>query len=98
HPITPLLPYTTLFRSPAMVAAHLDPMEPPQRPGPNDVMRLEDAIKYALESRPELRQLSLQLQNSQVEMQYNKNQLLPSLNVNATDRKSTRLNSSHQII
>ncbi len=74
----------TNLGDPAMVAAQLDPMEPPQRPGPNDVMRLEDAIKYALESRPELRQLSLQLQNSEVEMQYNKNQLLPSLNVNAS--------------
>jgi outer membrane protein TolC len=73
---------------PAMIAAELDPMESAPRPGPNDVMRLEDAIKYALESRPEIRQLNLQLQTSDVEMQYNKNQLLPSLNVNASYTQS----------
>ena len=73
----------TNLGDPAMVAAQLEPMQAAPRPNPDDVMRLEEAIQYALESRPEMRQLKLQLQNSDVEMEYNKNQLLPSLNVNA---------------
>src|SRR3989442_13330142 len=40
----------TNLGDPAMVAAQLDPIEPPQRPSPNDEMRLEDGLKYALES------------------------------------------------
>jgi outer membrane protein TolC len=46
-------------------------------------MPLEEAIKYALESRPEIRAIDTQLQNSELELKYNKNQLLPSLNVSA---------------
>jgi len=78
----------TNLGDPAMITAQLDPMETARRPSPDDVMRLEDAIQYALESRPEMRQLKLQLQNTDVEMQYNKNQLLPSLNVNASYTQS----------
>lgn len=71
----------TNLADPAFVLAQLSPVEPPQRPNPADVLPLEDAIKYALESRPELRRLDLQLHNSDIELQYTKNQLRPDFSV-----------------
>src|SRR5215470_10086079 len=73
----------TNLPDPALVLAQLNPIDPPRKPGSEDVMPLEEAIKYALESRPELRAIDMQLQNSELELKYNKNQLLPSLNVSA---------------
>jgi len=43
-----------------------------------------DAIRVALENRPELRQASLQLRNSEIEIQYARNQLLPTLDITAS--------------
>jgi len=74
----------TNLSDPALVLAELTPVDPPHKPGADDVMPLADAIKYALESRPEMRSLDVQLQNSDIELQYNKNQLLPVLNVAAS--------------
>jgi outer membrane protein TolC len=71
----------TNLGDPALVVAQLAPVDPPRKPGPSDTMTIEDAIKYALESRPEMRAVALQLQNSDVELQYSKNQLLPNLAV-----------------
>jgi outer membrane protein TolC len=51
-------------------------------------MPIGDAIKSALESRPEMRQLALQLQNSDIDVQYTKNQLLPNLTVGASYTQS----------
>jgi outer membrane protein len=73
----------TNLPDPALILAQLNPIDPPQRPGTEDVMPLEDAIKYALESRPEIRAIDMQVQNSELELKYNKNQLLPSLNIAA---------------
>ena len=73
----------TNLPDPALVLAQLSPIDPAPKPRTDDIMPLEDAVKYALESRPELRSIGMQLQNSDIELKYNKNQLLPSLNVNA---------------
>jgi outer membrane protein len=67
---------------PAMILAKLNPIEPVHQPNPTDLMPIEDAIRYALENRPELRQLSLSLENNDIDLQYQKNQLLPSLSLN----------------
>jgi outer membrane protein len=74
----------TNLPDPSLILAQLNPIDLPRKPGTDDVMLLQDAIKYALESRPELRALDMQLQNSDIQLKYNKNQLLPSLNVSAT--------------
>ena len=74
----------TNLGDPALILANLSPVDPPHKPAPNDVMSVEDAIKYALESRPEMRRLALELQNSDIDLKYNKNQLLPSLGVSAS--------------
>ncbi len=73
----------TNLPDPALVLAELDPINPPRRPNTEDVIPLQDAIRYALESRPELRAIDMQVQNSDLGLAYNKNQLLPSLNVTA---------------
>jgi len=74
----------TNLGDPALVLAKLSPVDAPRKPAPNDVMSVEDAIKYALESRPEIRRLALELQNSDIDLKYNKNQLLPSLAVSGS--------------
>jgi len=73
----------TNLPDPALVLAQLSPIDATPKPKTEDVMPLEEAIKYALESRPELRAIDMQLQNSELELKYDKNQLLPSLNVSA---------------
>jgi outer membrane protein TolC len=73
---------------PALVSAQLSPIDVPHKPSADDVMPTEDAIKYALESRPEMRQVALQLQNSDIDIQYTKNQLLPNLTVGVSYTQS----------
>ena len=68
---------------PAMILAKLSPSEAVHRPSATDLMPIEDAIRYALENRPELRQMALSLQNNDIDLQFSKNQLLPTLSVNA---------------
>jgi outer membrane protein TolC len=71
----------TNLSDPALVLAQLSPVDAPRRPTSADVLPLEEAIKYALESRPELRAIDMQTQNSDISLQYTKNQMLPDLNV-----------------
>jgi outer membrane protein len=78
----------TSLGDPALVYAELNPVELPRKPQDDDIMPIGDAIKYALESRPELRQLALQLQNSDIDVQFTKNQLLPNLTVGASYTQS----------
>src|SRR5262249_44734907 len=66
---------------PAMILAKLTPVESVHRPSPDDVMPVEEAIKYALENRPEMRQAVISLENSDIDIEYAKNQLLPSLSL-----------------
>src|SRR5215467_10251569 len=78
----------TSLGDPALVSARLSPIDVPRKPSADDVMPIEDAIKYALESRPEMRQLALQLQNSGIDVQYTRNQLLPNLTVGVSYTQS----------
>jgi outer membrane protein len=59
----------TSLGDPALVSVQLSPVDLPRKPSADDVMAIEEAIKYALESRPEMRQLALQLQNSDIDVQ-----------------------------
>jgi outer membrane protein TolC len=71
----------TNLGDPALVLARLSPVEQLRRPGPGDTMAIEEAIKYALESRPEMRRYDLQIQNADMNLKFDRNQLLPSLSV-----------------
>ncbi len=78
----------TNLGDPALVLADLTPIDPPRKPNPGDVMPVEEAIRYALESRPELRAIDIQLQNSDIGLAYTKNQLRPSFDVTANYTQS----------
>ncbi len=73
---------------PAMILARLTPTEEVHRPSPTDLMPIEEAIKNALENRPEMRQAALSLQNSDLDLEYLKNQLLPTLTVSGSFTQS----------
>ncbi len=66
---------------PGLVLARLSPSDAVRQPSPNDVSSPEEAIKVALENRPEVRQLQLQLQNRDIDLQFAKNQLLPVFDI-----------------
>src|SRR2546426_2090019 len=64
---------------PGLVLAKLIPSQVVPKPQPSDVLPVEQAIKVALENRPELKQLQLDLQNRKIDLDYTKNQLLPAV-------------------
>jgi outer membrane protein TolC len=45
---------------------------------------LEEALRTAIENRPELKQMKISLQNSEISLSYIKNQLLPNLSLQAS--------------
>ncbi len=69
---------------PGLVLARLTPTQTARLPQPGDVLPVGDAIKVAMENRPELRQANLQLRNTEIDIDYAKNQLLPTLDLNAS--------------
>jgi outer membrane protein TolC len=71
-------------RDPGLVLARVSPTESARLPAPGDVLSVQDAIRVALENRPELRQANLQLRNSEIDIEYAKNQLLPNLDITAS--------------
>jgi outer membrane protein TolC len=68
---------------PGLVLAKISPTQSVPRPSPGDVLSQEDAIRFALDNRPEMRELDLQMKNNDIDIQYTKNQLMPSLDVTA---------------
>ena len=70
-------------QDPGLVLARISPTQDANAPTATDLLPVADAIRVAFENRPELRQASLELRNSDIEIQYAKNQLLPILDVNA---------------
>jgi outer membrane protein TolC len=66
-----------------LVLAKVSPTQRAGLPEPSDILPVTDAIRVALENRPELRQASLRLRNSEIEVEYAKNQLLPTLDLTA---------------
>lgn len=66
---------------PGLVLARLAPIEGARKPSPTDVLPVEEAIKVALENRPEMRQLQLDVENKDIDLAYTKNQLLPIIDL-----------------
>jgi outer membrane protein len=66
---------------PGTVLAKLLPLEGVRQPNGSDVLPIDQAIKVALENRPEMKQLQLDLENKNIDFDYTKNQLLPSLDL-----------------
>jgi outer membrane protein TolC len=68
---------------PGLVLATIAPTQTAALPEAEDILPVESAIRVALENRPELRRASLELANSEIEVEYAKNQLLPTLTLSA---------------
>jgi outer membrane protein TolC len=69
----------TSRNDPGTVLAHLTPLEGVRRPQTSDVLSVEEEIKIALENRPEMKSLALDLENKKIDVAYTKNQLLPTV-------------------
>jgi outer membrane protein len=69
---------------PGTVLAKLMPVQGVRKPDASDVLPVEEAIKIALENRPEIRQFQLDLENKSIDLEYTKNQLLPTLDLIAS--------------
>ena len=64
---------------PGMILAKLAPAEGVRMPQTADVLPIEQEIKIALENRPEMKQLQLDLESKKLDTSYMKNQLLPTV-------------------
>jgi outer membrane protein TolC len=73
---------------PGMVLARLSTVQSAKRPEVGDALGIEEALRIALENRPELRQLALELKNKDVDIEYTKNQLLPNVDFTAVYRQN----------
>jgi outer membrane protein TolC len=71
-------------RDPGLVLARLTPTQTARPPAPGDVLPVQDAIRVAYENRPELRVANLQLRNSEINIDYARNQLKPNLDITAS--------------
>jgi outer membrane protein len=69
---------------PGLFLVHLTTMDAPKRPPSVTVPTLEEAVRIAMENRPELRQAALDMKNKEMEVQYTENQKLPILDVTGT--------------
>lgn len=68
---------------PGLVLARVAPTNAARLPGDADILPVADAIKVALENRPEVREINLNLKNRDIDIEFARNQLLPSLDFTA---------------
>jgi len=68
---------------PGLVLAKISPTQTVPRPVSGELLTREEAIRYALDNRPEMREIEFQMKNNDIDVQYTKNQLMPSLDVTA---------------
>jgi outer membrane protein TolC len=66
---------------PGTVLAKLMPVDGVRQPSPTDVLAVDEAIKVALENRPEIKQIQLDLESRRIDYDYTKNQLLPTVDL-----------------
>ena len=72
---------TSSDKDPSMFLIKLRAQETPKRPEAVQLPTLEDAIRIALENRPEMRQALIDSQNKDIDVQYTRNQKLPIFDV-----------------
>jgi outer membrane protein TolC len=69
---------------PSLFLVRLETQDTPRRPASVVIPSLEEAVRIAMENRPELRQAAIELRNREIDVDYTKNQTLPILDVTAT--------------
>src|SRR5262245_5226849 len=75
---------TSSDKDPSMFLIKLRAQDLPMGPEAVQVPTLEDAIKVALENRPEMRQALVDVQNKDIDVVYTRNQKLPIFDVTAS--------------
>ena len=66
---------------PALVLMSLNPIEDVRARRDDQILPVDEAIRLALLNRPAMRQIELQIQNNDIDLEFASNQLLPSLSV-----------------
>src|SRR5262245_8102125 len=74
---------TSSDKDPSMFLIKLQASESPRNPEAVEIPSLQEAIRIALENRPEMRQAHLDLENKNIDVTYTANQKLPILDVTA---------------
>jgi outer membrane protein TolC len=69
---------------PTLFLTRLTAMELPRQPSTVTIPDLNEAVRSALENRPEVRQAQLDLQNRDIDVKYTKNQKLPIFDIIAS--------------
>ncbi|HYR85199.1 MAG TPA: TolC family protein [Terriglobia bacterium] len=75
---------TSSDKDPTMFLVRFRPADSPVGPNQVQIPALEDAVRIALENRPEIRQAMLDRDNKDIDIQYRKNQKLPVFDVTAS--------------
>ncbi len=68
-------------KDPSMFLLKFTPKEQPRRPETVSIPTLEDAVRVALENRPEMRSAALDLKNKEIDEKYTSNQKMPLLDL-----------------
>jgi outer membrane protein TolC len=75
---------TSSDKDPSMFFVKLRAQDSPKRPEAVQIPTLEEAIRVALENRPEMRQALIEMENKDIDVQYMRNQRLPAFDVTAS--------------
>jgi outer membrane protein TolC len=74
----------TSMGDPAQIASKIDPTDSTLSPSALKDFDLVQAISYAIEARPEIKQARKQIENGEIDIQYFRNQLLPKVDLTAS--------------
>jgi outer membrane protein TolC len=69
---------------PSLFLVKLAALDTPRPPGSTTIPTLEQAVRLALENRPELRSAAIELQNRDIDVDFTRNQKLPALDATFT--------------
>ncbi len=73
---------------PALVLLSLNPTDDVRGRGNDQIVPVAEAIRLALLNRPEMRQIAIQVQNNDFDLEFARNQLLPQFDVTASYTQS----------
>ena len=76
--------YVSSFSDLSKITAAIDPTDKTLAPADFKDFDLAQAVSYAIEARPEIKQLKKDVENQEINVRYFRNQLLPSVNLDLT--------------
>ena len=76
--------HVSAFSDLSKISAAIDPLDKTLSPSDFKDFDLAQAVSYAIEARPEIKQLKKDLENQEINVKYYRNQLLPTVNLDLT--------------